>query len=200
MNMDLFFVRHGRTEMNRRRLLQGQGGYGLLPEGREDARRAAEALAGRGVGLIYSSDQQRARETAAILKERLRVGPAVRVSRALREIHFGRFSGRPGADVRRECPAFTRDASFVFPGGESYRLVQHRALAWLARIERRRPAEAVAVVTHGGWLRTLLVALRRAELDRCLEGSIPHGLVARVRCGRKRTLRLLQEVGIFDAR
>jgi alpha-ribazole phosphatase len=193
--MEIYFIRHGRTEMNLMRLLQGQGGHGLLPEGREDARRAGEALRGKGVGALYSSDQRRARETAAILAAEAGLRVSLRVSRRLREIDFGEMTGRPVDEVKRLCPAYTTDPSFVFPGGESFERLQARALAWLAGLERRRPARRVAVVTHGGWLRTLFVALRGVPLGRCLEGSIPHGLVARVAARR---LELLQPVTIFD--
>lgn len=197
-DMDIYFVRHGRTEMNLKRLLQGQGGYGLLPEGREDAHRAAASLEGRGVTRIYSSDQRRALETAAILREGLGLRGPIRVSKALREMDFGTMSGRHVDEVKRLCPRYTTDATFVFPGGESFDALQRRALLWVDAIERRRPARAIVVVTHGGWLRTLFVAIRGADLDRCLEGSIPHGLVARLTVGRKRSLRLLEPVGIFD--
>ena len=196
--MDLYFVRHGRTEMNVKRLLQGQGGYGLLPEGRVDARRAADALGASGVTRVYASDQQRAIETAAILREGLGLRGPTRISKALREIDFGTMSGRPVDVVRRLCPRYATDSTFVFPGGESFDALQRRALHWVDAIERRRPARAIVVVTHGGWLRTLFVALRGADLNRCLEGSIPHGLVARLTVGRKRSLRILEPVGIFD--
>jgi probable phosphoglycerate mutase len=196
--MKIYLVRHGRTLMNLKKLLQGQGGYGLLEEGREDARRAAEALAGKGVEAIYSSDQQRARETAAILKSGIGFNGRVRVSRRLREIDFGTMTGRPVEEVRRLCPEYGKDAAFTFPGGESFVDLQVRALRWLEALERRRPARAAAVVTHGGWIRTLLVALRGEVLDRCLEGSIPHGLVARI--GPGRSLDLLQPVTIFPVR
>ena len=196
--MELYFVRHGRTEMNVKKLLQGQGGYGLLPEGRGDARRAAGSLEGKGVTRVYSSDQRRALETAAILREGLGLRGPIRVSKALREIDFGTMSGRPVDVVRKLCPRYTTDSTFVFPGGESFDALQRRALQWVEAIERRRPARAIVVVTHGGWLRTLFVALRGVDLNRCLEGSIPHGLVARLSLGRKRSLKLLEPVGIFD--
>jgi broad specificity phosphatase PhoE len=150
------------------------------------------------VEAIYSSDQQRARETAAILKSGLGIGGRVRISKKLREIDFGTMTGRPVEEVRRLCPKYGKDAAFTFPGGESFVDLQARALRWLEALERRRPARAAAVVTHGGWIRALLVALRGEVLDRCLEGSIPHGLVARIGPGRK--LDLLQPVTIFPAR
>lgn len=199
--MEVYFVRHGRTAMNRDGLLQGHTGYGLLPEGVEDARGAARRLSGKGIRLVYASDLQRARETAAVLRRMLGVAAPVRVSRALREMDYGRMNGLRDVVVRSRCPLWKTDPAFVFPQGESYARVQRRALAWLARLERRRPAARVAVVTHGGWIRTLLAALRGVDLARCLGGAVPHGLVARVALnGRGRVCDVLGEVTIFPER
>ena len=196
--MEVYLVRHGQTAMNRDGLLQGHTGYGLLPEGVEDARRAARRLRGKGIGLIYSSDLQRARETAAVLRRDLGVEAPVRVSRALREMNYGRMNGVRDAVVRVRCPLWKTDPAFVFPGGESYVAVQSRAQAWLARLERRRPASRVAVVTHGGWIRTLLAALAGEDLAACLGGAVPHGLVARIALkGSVRRCRILGAVTIF---
>jgi broad specificity phosphatase PhoE len=188
--VNIFLVRHGTTEMNRKGLLQGRGGYGLLPEGREEARRAAAALRGKGVSLVFSSDQLRARQTASILRRELGIRRRVRLSRALREIDFGRVTGWPERKVEERHPEFKTDSSFVFPGGESYDRMQIRALGWIHRIAQRPPARTIAAVSHGGWVRTVLVALLGRRLSGSLRGKIPHGLVARVDVARSGALSL----------
>ncbi len=175
--------------MNLRGLLQGQGGHGLLPEGLRDAERAAAALRGKGVEALYSSDQRRALETARIIRDHLDLRIAVRPTRQLREIDFGTLTGRPVLEVERLCP-LRSDATFVFPGGESYARVQARALRWLAGLLRRRRRGAVAVVTHGGWIRTLFAGLRGVPLNRCLNGTVPHGLAGRLDASSSDGLRL----------
>ena len=80
--LTVHFVRHGKTEMNRLGLLQGRGGRGLLPDGFADAERAAKALESRGIDVLYSSDQQRAVETARVIRSRLGL-PRIRLSSAL---------------------------------------------------------------------------------------------------------------------
>jgi probable phosphoglycerate mutase len=136
--LTLYFVRHGRTEMNRLRMLQGRGGHGLLPEGVADAERAATELAGKTINLLYSSDQQRALETARIIHGHLGLGSPLRKSPALREMDYGAMSGRRDSDVRRLCPLWRKDARFIFPGGESFALVQARAFRWLDRMLKRQ--------------------------------------------------------------
>jgi broad specificity phosphatase PhoE len=181
--------------MNRLGLLQGRGGYGLLPEGVADAERTATALQGIPLDHLYSSDQQRAVETARVIRSRLGLA-RIRLSGALREMDYGAMQGRPDAEVRRLCPLWRRDATFLFPGGESFALVQKRAFRWLERTLRRHERGALAVVTHGGWLRTLFAGLKGVPLSRCLNGSVAHGLVGRLDVSKGKGLQLHLEPGV----
>jgi len=181
--------------MNRLGLLQGRGGRGLLPEGMADAERAAKVLERHRISVLYSSDQQRAVETARIIRGWLGL-PRIRFSTALREMDYGKMSGRPDAVVRRLCPLWRRDATFVFPGGESFALVQARAFRWLDRILRRHKSGNLAVVSHGGWLRTLFAGLKGVPLNRCLEGTVAHGVAGRLDVSSSRGLQLIVESGV----
>jgi broad specificity phosphatase PhoE len=181
--------------MNRLGLLQGRGGHGLLPEGIADAERTASALQGTIPDHLYSSDQQRAVETARIIRSRLGLR-RIRLSGMLREMDYGKMQGRPDAEVRRLCPLWRSDATFLFPGGESFQLVQKRAFRWLERTLRRHDRGSLAVVTHGGWLRTLFAGLRGVPLSRCLNGSVAHGLAGRLEVSKGRGLHLHVEPGV----
>ena len=72
----LFVVRHGETAWNVDTRIQGQLDVPLNDTGRWQAARLAEALAGEGIAAIYSSDLQRASETAAALAVRGPTRPA----------------------------------------------------------------------------------------------------------------------------
>jgi len=174
--------------MNLRHLLQGQSGYGLLPEGIEDAKRAARRLAGKKITHLYCSDQLRARQTAKVLHRHLGLEEPIRHSMLLREMDYGHSTGHPEPKIRRKYPRFRTDATFVFPGGESFQRVQIRAFRWLDRLLRRHPNGCIGVVSHGGWLRTLFAGLRGWPLDQCLYGAIPHGWVG--------TLEVSEDAGV----
>jgi len=193
--LTIHFIRHGKTEMNRLRLLQGRGGKGLLSEGVADAELAAAALEDHGIDLLYSSDQQRAVETARVIRSRLGLA-RIRLSSALREMDYGKMSGRSEVDVRRLCPMWRRDATFVFPGGESFALVQKRAFRWLDRILKLHPRGNLAVVSHGGVLRTLFAGLKGVPLNRCLEGTVAHGIAGRLDVTSARGLQLKVSSGV----
>jgi broad specificity phosphatase PhoE len=192
----VYFVRHGRTEMNLKRLLQGQSGYGLLPEGIEDAEHAARRLTGMRITQVYSSDQLRARQTARILHRHLGLAQPIRHSKLLREMDYGRVTGHPEPDVRRRYPRFRTDATFVFPDGESFQLVQARAFRWLDRMLRRHRSGRLGVVSHGGWLRTLFAGLRGRPLSRCLYGTVPHGWVGTLEVSSSSGLKLSLHPGV----
>ena len=181
--------------MNRLGLLQGRGGKGLLPEGIADAERAARDLQSHRIDLLYSSDQQRALETARVIRSRLGL-PRIRLSTALREMDYGEMSGRADDDVRRLCPLWRSDSRFVFPGGESFALVQARAFRWLGRILKRHPRGSLAVVSHGGWIRTLFAGLKGVPLNRCLEGTVAHGVAGRLEVTSSQGLHLKVNPGV----
>src|SRR5712691_6348769 len=92
----LLLVRHGETDWNAEHRWQGHADVPLNARGRKQAKALAEELAPQGVDAIYTSDLSRARDTAAIVGERL--GVPVVLDPDLREIDVG---SREGADRGR---------------------------------------------------------------------------------------------------
>src|SRR6185295_19298313 len=145
--------------------------------------------------------QLRARQTAGILHRHFKLKTPLKMSLLLREMDYGRVTGHPEPKVRKRFPRFRTDATFVFPGGESFEGVQARALRWLEKTIRRHPTGAIAVVTHGGWLRTLFAGLLGRVLSDCLYGTIPHGWVGTLKVtSGKRRLSMHPGVSIFSGR
>lgn len=150
----LLLVRHGESEWNAGGRVQGQGDPPLSAAGRDQARRAAEAVDGVD-GPVVASDLRRARETAEILAEALGLG-AVIGEPTLREIDVGRWSGltRPEIEARDpEAYAAWREGRLeAFPDGESRETFAARVLKGLERAVEHGAALAVA---HGGVLRAI---------------------------------------------
>ena len=150
-------VRHGQTDWNLERRIQGSTDIPLNDTGRGHALQAAAALAGAQHHAIYSSPLVRARETAQIIARELGLEEPQLV-RDLREREFGEGEGMLVADYIEQYG----DWHAGVPGAESFDRVRDRALGALeviARHSRRRSApaaESIIVVAHGGVIRALL--------------------------------------------
>jgi broad specificity phosphatase PhoE len=167
--LELLLVRHGATDENVRRVLQGQTPTSLNELGRRQARLVADRLSRfePKIGLVVSSDLPRARETAEPIAALS--GANWLVDRVWRERAFGMFEGQSldAWDAWRETSK-TNDP----PGGETVEIFRERVRGALTAIAGHRAAErAVVVVTHGGVCRALLRMFARGEL--ACEGMIP---------------------------
>lgn len=100
--MYLYLVRHGQSEGNVIRTFHGQTDYPLTDTGREQARQAAEKLAGVSFSRCLSSDLSRARDTAAACV----AGRAVEVELcpALREQDVGEMEGLSWEEMGTRFP------------------------------------------------------------------------------------------------
>ncbi|MCE7480633.1 histidine phosphatase family protein [Microbacterium profundi] len=150
-------VRHGQTDWNLDRRIQGSTDIPLNETGRGHARAAAALLAGTTHHAIYASPLVRARETAQIIAGAIGLAQPELVS-DLREREFGEAEGMLVADYIDRYGDWHADV----PKAENFDQVAERALAALDVISlasRRRSAptaESVIVVAHGGVIRALL--------------------------------------------
>ncbi len=142
----VLLVRHGQSEWNAAGRWQGQADPPLSDLGRLQAREAARAVG--AVDAIWSSDLQRAAETAIIIGDQIGVGPVV-VDDALRERDAGEWTGLTRAQIEERDPGFLADGERP-PGWEADRDLLGRASAALARIAEAAPGGDVLVVTHAG--------------------------------------------------
>lgn len=148
----LVLVRHGQSEWNVERRIQGQAGTGLSATGARQAEHVAEWL-GRTfpAATLVSSDLQRCRETAAPIARTLGVEP--RHDPRLRERDFGAWSGKLLTEIEVDDPERWhrwRGGEDVVAevGGESSPTLARRVLD--AYEELSDTEETVIAVTHGG--------------------------------------------------
>jgi broad specificity phosphatase PhoE len=157
-------VRHGQSEWNLSGRWQGQADPPLTDLGRTQARAAAASLG--EVAAIWSSDLQRATETAAIISADLGVGPVI-VDDDLRERDAGEWSGLTRDEIDLQYPGFLapteEDSPDVWkprrpPGWESDASVAMRLHRALLRIRATVGPGEVLIVSHAG----LIYAAERA--------------------------------------
>ena len=167
----LLLVRHGQTDWNLQRRVQGQTDIPLNETGRRQARLLAERLRDFEVDALVASDLERAAETARIVGAALGLEP--RLGPEWRELHFGGMEGDDGQRATQLygelVSAVARAGGPLAEGGESFDDLQRRLLAGFETICRDHAGGNVLVVGHGGALKTLiahLIGLEPARIDR----------------------------------
>jgi len=155
-------VRHGETDWNLTRRLQGHSDRPLNETGREQARNLAAELAGEDLEAVYSSDLSRAEETARIIAETR--GLDVTALPELRERHFGSWEGLTDEEIHERFPEEIADG--VLGDGESRDELHGRVHRALSRIAAEHPEATVLVVSHGGPLRAVLRRCGNDGVDR----------------------------------
>lgn len=158
-----YVIRHGETEANRGGIFQGHMDVPLSDRGRKQAELVAKALQDIHFDAVYTSDLSLAAETArAIMKYH---GCGLIADRRLRELYGGEIQGLTAEQVAENYPEFERAFNedrynIRRPGGESYADLDQRvarAMEDIYRWNAKRPDGAtVAVVSHGGVIRTML--------------------------------------------
>jgi broad specificity phosphatase PhoE len=155
MAVHVLCVRHGLSTWNVARRWQGQADPPLAPQGRAGAAELAAALAetlGPGVRL-WSSDLQRARDTAAVLAARLGTGPAT-VDPRLREADIGPWQGLTSVEIEAGWPDHLATGRRP-PGFETDETLLARVLPALADVAAAADGAVPVVVTHAGVIRAV---------------------------------------------
>ncbi|GAA5159392.1 histidine phosphatase family protein [Viridibacterium curvum] len=148
-------VRHGETDWNVERRLQGHEDIPLNATGRSQARALAAVLTNTPFHAIYSSDLQRALHTAAAVAAPR--GQKVIPDSTLRERNFGIFQGHTRQEAEQLFPEMQarvtrREPDFVPPEGESLRQCYARVAATLETLAQRHAGQQILLVMHGGVL------------------------------------------------
>ena len=164
---ELWLVRHGQTDWNLEGRYQGQSDIALNSTGLSQAYALAERLDGWVFNAIYSSDLQRARQTAEVLADRL--GLPVNEDARLREICQGEWEGMRLSELRQifaenlaeneKDPLHARA-----PGGESTLEVAERVGRAVDEIAAAYPQSRVLVISHGFAVATLICRARQIPL------------------------------------
>ncbi len=149
----LYLVRHGQSAGNAEGRFGGHGTTPLSPLGRKQALLTAKALAKERVQVVYSSDLQRAVESAEPLAKLLKL--QVHTSPAFRERHVGVLEGLTFDESKLQYPAdyyalVNRSVDHVISGGESYRHLLRRITSKLQNILRDHQGQRIAIYTHTG--------------------------------------------------
>ncbi len=146
----ILLLRHGETPANKGGLIRGWTDPALDEDGRKAAEILGEALKGAPIAALYSSDLQRASETADIIGKAVGVKNAT--DRAFRPWNLGNWQGKPAEDTLDQVLDMERtDRDRAAPGGESFNDFLERYIPRLREAQEqaeKNPDKFVVVVTH----------------------------------------------------
>ena len=163
--MKLYLVRHGETEWNHQRKMQGQTDIPLNEYGIEIAKMTAEGMKAIPFDKIYSSPLIRAKKTAEIIEEGRGIG--VETDDRLKEIAFGKGEGSNINETKAD-PDHRMHNFFMHPeqyvpaeGGETFEEVQERGFDFIKEkiLPLEEQAEHVAVVAHAAFIRSIMIEI-----------------------------------------
>ncbi len=164
----VYLIRHGQTEWNAEGRWQGQIDVPLSASGYAQAQALAGHLADMGLCAVYASDLARAAETGRLIAEA--AGASLTRDPRLRELHLGIFQGLTYSEIRERYPDDEEQMKLnyldhVLQEGESRRAMQTRAFAAWTDILAHAPCDTIAIVSHGGTIRLLLLAVLGPEAN-----------------------------------
>ncbi len=165
----MFLIRHGETDWNIEGRWQGQIDVPLNENGIRQAGEIAQAMRGKDIGMIFSSDLERARQTADAIGKAL--GVKVNLDRRLREIHQGEWQGLLISEIQERYHAEfikrKKDPLAVAPpGGETARQVQERVLDFIQDLTARYTHMNIAVVSHGFAIAIIIAHFKKTPIER----------------------------------
>ncbi len=158
---DILIIRHGQTAWNKKKRLQGHSDIPLNEEGRLQALTLAETLQDEPLDAIFSSDLQRAWQTANEIARCHQL--PVEIDKSLRERCYGICEGMMSDEIKMTYPElyeawYAADPDLFFPDGErkteSPRQFHHRASNALFNVAARHAGKKLAIVTHFGVIET----------------------------------------------
>lgn len=186
MERTLVLVRHGQSEWNLKNLFTGWRDVGLTDKGVEEAQKAGQLLAGRGMefDVAYTSVLQRAERTCQIILDGIGQGDLHTIrDEALNERDYGDLAGLNKDDARakwgdEQVHIWRRSYDTPPPGGESLRDTGARVWPYYMReiLPDVMRGQTVLVAAHGNSLRSLVMVLDGLSRDEITKLNLGTGV------------------------
>ena len=161
-------IRHGETAWNVDTRIQGHLDIPLNDTGHWQAKRVAQGLVEDTIHAIYTSDLQRAHDTARAIASV--TGAPVQAITGLRERCFGVFQGKTFKEIEAQLPEQARlwrqrDPDFAPEGGESLLSLRERIANVVHTLAHQHPSEQIVLVAHGGVMDVLYRLATRQDIQ-----------------------------------
>lgn len=190
----ILLVRHGENEWVKKGRLAGWiPGVHLNEKGKEQAVNAAARLAHLPITAVYSSPVTRCLETAHPIAAAFDL--PITTIEAVGEVRYGKWEGKKIKKLAKK-PAWYIVQHFPsrhqFPGGESLREVQSRAVTALEQLSQRHSEEIVVVVSHADVIKLILAHYLGVHLDLFQRIGLSPASVSAIALNPKGTVHILR--------
>lgn len=174
-----YLIRHGETDWNKERKLQGQQDIELNETGIKQAEELAQILSNVHFDLAFSSDLIRAKRTAEIIV--LEKNLHVETTKALRERTFAHFEGGSSdtlfayQELMKKLSNEERQKHRIAEGIETDEEVTARFVTFLRETAITHPDKTILITTHSGLLRLLLMHLGKYTYEEIINKRVKNG-------------------------
>lgn len=153
--MKIYVIRHGLTELNKQKKVNGEIDEPLASEGIKQAEEAILQVP-KAIQQIYSSPLLRAKQTAEIISSKLKI--PISLIEELTEVRMGpKLAGKSWEEMEGGLELKEKHRSVQFDytpfGGERVADVKKRLISFLKKIKGKHKDNEVLIVTHGGIIR-----------------------------------------------
>lgn len=176
MNKEIYIIRHGETDLNKKGIVQGRGVNSSLNErGVKQAQAFFNHFGNTGFEIIYTSTLVRAQQTVQPFVD---AGFSINPCEDLDEISWGIYEGKlPDTATSQDYVNMLKKwrsgiLSEKIPGGESPEELQTRQLRFIDNILKPSPHSKILLCIHGRAMRSLLCTLLGDDLSKMDE--YPH--------------------------
>lgn len=176
--LKIFLTRHGETEWNIQKRMQGWSDSNLTENGVQNALALGKRLKEVTYEAIYTSPSGRTVATSKLIKGERDI-PLI-MDKRLKEIHLGDWEGQTSTDIEKLNPIefhlFWNSPNLYRPiSGESFTELQQRVLEVLNFIRDQHPSGNILIVTHAVVLKTILAFFKRYPLEKLWDPPFIHG-------------------------
>lgn len=176
--MRLILARHYKTVNNEQRRIMGWGDAPPAADWETDLlyvdqqiRQSIDRL-----DAVYSSALMRSYKSARYLAQKQGLS-RVQAIEQLNEVNYGELRDQSKEQVELDYPQYKNEATFVFPGGESFLQMQRRSVDFIRTLENTHAQASILVVAHAGVIRGLISHFLSLPFSEHLRRKVSHRYV-----------------------
>lgn len=165
--MNIYLLRHGETEENRKGSYYGNMDISLNSIGVSQGNKAREFFRDIKLNRVYVSDKKRTKEMAKLVLEQSDIG--IIQDNRINETNFGDFEGKTYEEIKKiypsECLSWQDNwKEFVPPGGESYIALCERVKSFMDEIKEIQ-CDDILICAHSGVIRAIYCYVMNENID-----------------------------------